>query len=78
MGGMLHSLLERDDRVLDGTPTLWDSAAGRVGPVIVDVRRRPIRPVDVGRRLRQRPGFRERFKSWLRASGDKDERSTAC
>jgi 1-acyl-sn-glycerol-3-phosphate acyltransferase len=44
MGGMLHSLLDVTIAYSTGTPSLWDLCCGRVGTVIVDVRRRPIDP----------------------------------
>ena len=64
----------RDDRVLDRD-------AEPLGPVLRPRRHRgrgraasPDRRVDVGWRLRQRPGFRERFKAWLAGIwADKDE-----
>ncbi|MDQ1242250.1 MAG: Acyltransferase, partial [Pseudomonadota bacterium] len=42
MGGMLHSLLDVTIAYSTGTPSLWDLCCGRVGTVIVDVRRRSI------------------------------------
>jgi len=65
MGGMLHSLLDVTIAYSTGTPSLWDLCCGRVGTVIVDVRRRPIDEWMSAGDYANDPAFRERFKTWL-------------
>ena len=65
MGGMLHSMLDVTIAYTTGTPTLWDLCCGRVGTVIVDVRRRPIDDWMAAGDYTNDPAFRERFQSWL-------------
>jgi 1-acyl-sn-glycerol-3-phosphate acyltransferase len=65
MGGMLHSLLDVTIAYTTGTPSLWDLCCGRVGTVIVDVRRRPIDAWMSAGDYANDPAFRERFKTWL-------------
>jgi len=48
-----------------GTPTLWDLCCGRVGPVRVDVQRRPIEGWLSAGNYSDDPVFRQRFQSWL-------------
>lgn len=65
MGGMLHSMLDVTIAYTTGAPTLWDICCGRVGTVIVDVRRRPIDEwMSTGDYMND-PAFRERFQGWL-------------
>jgi 1-acyl-sn-glycerol-3-phosphate acyltransferase len=74
MGGMLHSLLDVTIAYSTGTPSLWDLCCGRVGTVIVDVRRRPIDAWMSAGDYANDPAFRERFKAWLAGLWtDKDE-----
>jgi len=74
MGGMLHSLLDVTIAYSTGTPSLWDLCCGRVGTVIVDVRRRPIDAWMSAGDYANDPAFRERFKTWLAGLwADKDE-----
>jgi len=74
MGGMLHSLLDVTIAYSTGTPSLWDLCCGRVGTVIVDVRRRPIDAWMSAGDYANDPAFRERFKAWLAGLwADKDE-----
>ena len=74
MGGMLHSLLDVTIAYSTGTPSLWDLCCGRVGTVIVDVRRRPIDAWMSAGDYASDPAFRERFKTWLAGLwADKDE-----
>ena len=74
MGGMLHSLLDVTIAYSTGTPSLWDLCCGRVGTVIVDVRRRPIDAWLSAGDYANDPAFRERFKTWLAGLwADKDE-----
>ena len=74
MGGMLHSLLDVTIAYSTGTPSLWDLCCGRVGTVIVDVRRRPIDAGTSAGDYASDPAFRERFKTWLAGLwSDKDE-----
>jgi len=61
MGGMLHSLLDVTIAYSTGTPSLWDLCCGRVGTVIVDVRRRPIDAWMSAGDYANDPAFRERF-----------------
>ncbi|MGB5102903.1 MAG: acyltransferase [Steroidobacteraceae bacterium] len=65
MGGMLHSMLDVTVAYTTGTPTLWDLCCGRVGRVIVDVRRRPIDDWMSSGDYTNDPAFRERFQGWL-------------
>ena len=65
MGGMLHSMLDVTIAYSTGTPSLWDLCCGRVGTVIVDVRRRPIDDWMAAGDYTNDPAFRERFQSWL-------------
>ena len=65
MGGMLHSKLDVTIAYTTGTPTLWDLCCGRVGTVIVDVRRRPIEEWLSAGDYTNDPAFRERFQAWL-------------
>jgi len=65
MGGMLHSKLDVTIAYSTGTPTLWDLCCGRVGTVIVDVRRRPIEEWLSAGDYMNDPAFRERFQAWL-------------
>jgi 1-acyl-sn-glycerol-3-phosphate acyltransferase len=65
MGGMLHSMLDVTIAYTTGTPTLWDLCCGRVGRVIVDVRRRAIEDWLAAGDYSSDPAFRERFQAWL-------------
>jgi 1-acyl-sn-glycerol-3-phosphate acyltransferase len=65
MGGMLHSKLDVTIAYTSGTPSLWDLCCGRVGTVIVDVRRRPIEQWLSAGDYMNDPAFRERFQAWL-------------
>jgi len=65
MGGMLHSKLDVTIAYTSGTPTLWDLCCGRVGTVIVDVRRRPIEEWLSAGDYMNDPAFRQRFQAWL-------------
>lgn len=65
MGGMLHSMLDVTIAYTTGTPTLWDLCCGRVGTVIVDVRRRPMEGWLSTGDYTNDPAFRERFQGWL-------------
>jgi 1-acyl-sn-glycerol-3-phosphate acyltransferase len=65
MGGMLHSKLDVTIAYTTGTPTLWDLCCGRVGTVIVDVRRRPIEQWLSAGDYTNDPAFRARFQAWL-------------
>jgi 1-acyl-sn-glycerol-3-phosphate acyltransferase len=65
MGGMLHSKLDVTIVYTTGTPSLWDLCCGRVGTVIVDVRRRPIEQWLSAGDYMNDPAFRERFQAWL-------------
>jgi 1-acyl-sn-glycerol-3-phosphate acyltransferase len=67
MGGMLHSKLDVTIAYTTGTPTLWDLCCGRVGRVIVDVRRRPIEAWLSAGDYSEDPAFRARFQAWLAA-----------
>jgi len=67
MGGMLNSKLDVTIAYTTGTPTLWDLCCGRVGRVIVDVRRRPIEGWLSAGDYSEDPAFRARFKAWLAA-----------
>ena len=74
MGGMLHSMLDVTIAYSTGTPSLWDLCCGRVGTVIVDVRRRPIDAWMAAGDYANDPAFRERFKTWLAGIwSDKDQ-----
>jgi 1-acyl-sn-glycerol-3-phosphate acyltransferase len=74
MGGMLHSMLDVTIAYTTGTPSLWDLCCGRVGTVIVDVRRRPIDAWMAAGDYMNDPAFRERFQAWLGGIwADKDE-----
>lgn len=74
MGGMLHSMLDVTIAYTTGTPSLWDLCCGRVGTVIVDVRRRPIDAWMAAGDYMNDPAFRERFQSWLGGLwADKDD-----
>jgi 1-acyl-sn-glycerol-3-phosphate acyltransferase len=78
MGGMLHSLLDVTIAYPGATPSLWDLCCGRVGPVIVDVQRRPIDPWLAAGDYAGDPAFRDRFKAWLAALwSEKDRRLDA-
>ena len=57
MGGMLHAMLDVTIAYRGAAPSLWDLCCGRLGTVIVDVRKRPIDELDVDRRLCGRPGI---------------------
>jgi len=65
MGGTLHSMLDVTIAYTTGTPTLWDLCRGRVGPVRVDVQRRPIEGWLSAGNYSDDPVFRQRFQSWL-------------
>ena len=65
MGGMLHSMLDVTIAYTTGTPTLWDLCCGRVGTVVVDVRRRAIEEWLSAGDYMNDPAFRERFQAWL-------------
>jgi len=65
MGGMLHSMLDVTIAYTGGTPTMWDLCCGRVGPVIVDVRRRPIEDWLSAGDYSNDAAFRARFQAWL-------------
>jgi len=65
MGGMLHSKLDVTIAYTTGTPTLWDLCCGRVGKVVVDVRRRRIEEWLSAGDYMNDPAFRERFQAWL-------------
>jgi 1-acyl-sn-glycerol-3-phosphate acyltransferase len=65
MGGMLHSMLDVTITYTTGTPSFWDLCCGRVGRVIVDVRRRPIDEWMSAGDYASDPAFRERFQRWL-------------
>jgi 1-acyl-sn-glycerol-3-phosphate acyltransferase len=65
MGGMLHSMLDVTIAYSTGTPSLWDLCCGRVGPVVVDVRRRPLEDWLAAGDYMNDPAFRERFQAWL-------------
>jgi 1-acyl-sn-glycerol-3-phosphate acyltransferase len=65
MGGMLHSMLDVTIAYSTGTPSLWDLCCGRVGTVVVDVRRRPIDAWLSAGDFTGDPAFRARFKTWL-------------
>ena len=67
MGGMLNSKLDVTIAYTTGTPTLWDLCCGRVGRVIVDVRRRPIEAWLSAGDYAEDPAFRARFQAWLAA-----------
>jgi 1-acyl-sn-glycerol-3-phosphate acyltransferase len=67
MGGMLNSKLDVTIAYTTGTPTLWDLCCGRVGRVIVDVRRRPIEAWLSAGDYSEDPAFRARFQAWLAA-----------
>jgi 1-acyl-sn-glycerol-3-phosphate acyltransferase len=74
MGGMLHALLDVTIAYSTGTPSLWDLCCGRVGTVIVDVRRRPIDAWMSAGDYASNLAFRDRFKTWLAGIwSDKDE-----
>lgn len=73
MGGTLHSMLDTTIAYTTGTPSLWDLCCGRVGTVVVDVRRRPIDDWMAAGDYANDPAFRERFQAWLGAVwADKD------
>jgi 1-acyl-sn-glycerol-3-phosphate acyltransferase len=65
MGGMLHSMLDVTIAYTTGTPTMWDLCCGRIGPVRVDVRGRPIEEWLAAGDYGSDPAFRERFQAWL-------------
>jgi hypothetical protein len=65
MGGMLHSMLDVTIAYTSETPTMWDLCCGRVGRVIVDVRRRPIDDWLSAGDYMNDPAFRDRFQAWL-------------
>jgi 1-acyl-sn-glycerol-3-phosphate acyltransferase len=65
MGGTLHSMLDVTIAYTTGTPSLWDLCCGRVGTVIVDLRRRAIEAWIAAGDYAGDPEFRERFKTWL-------------
>jgi len=65
MGGMLHSMLDVTIVYRTGTPSLWDLCCGRVGTVVVDVRRRPIEDWLSAGDYMNDAAFRERFQAWL-------------
>jgi 1-acyl-sn-glycerol-3-phosphate acyltransferase len=65
MGGMLHSMLDVTIVYRTGTPSLWDLCCGRVGTVIVDVRRRSIEDWLSAGDYMNDAAFRERFQAWL-------------
>jgi 1-acyl-sn-glycerol-3-phosphate acyltransferase len=65
MGGILHAMLDVTIAYRPGTPTLWDLCCGRLGRVIVDVRRRAIENWMSEGDYSNDPAFRERFQAWL-------------
>ena len=65
MGGMLHSMLDVTIAYRGRTPSLWDLCCGRMGTVIVDIRRRPIDDWMSAGDYAADPAFRGRFKDWL-------------
>lgn len=65
MGGTLHSMLDVTIAYTSGTPSLWDLCCGRVGTVVVDLRRRAIEAWIAAGDYASDAEFRERFKAWL-------------
>ena len=74
MGGVLHSMLDVTIAYRPRTPSLWDLCCGRLGRVIVDVRRRAIEDWMAQGDYTGDPLFRERFQGWLAGIwSDKDQ-----
>jgi len=65
MGGMLHAMLDVTIAYHGRTPSLWDLCCGRLGTVVVDIRKRPIDEWMSAGDYANDPAFRTRFKEWL-------------
>jgi 1-acyl-sn-glycerol-3-phosphate acyltransferase len=65
MGGVLHSILDVTIAYAPAGPTLWDLCCGRVGRVVVDIRKRAIEDWMAAGDYAGDPVFRERFQRWL-------------
>ena len=65
MGGTLHSMLDVTLAYTRPTPTLWDLCCGRLGPVRVEVRQRPIAAWLAAGDYAGDEDYRQRFKQWL-------------
>jgi 1-acyl-sn-glycerol-3-phosphate acyltransferase len=65
MGGILHSMLDVTIAYRARTPSFWDLCCGRVGRVIVDVRRRAIEAWTAQGDYTNDAAFRQRFQAWL-------------
>ncbi len=78
MGGILHEMVDVTIIYEDETPTLWDMCCGRLGPVVVDIRRREIEDWASQGDYMADPEFKSRFQGWLSELWeDKDERYDA-
>jgi 1-acyl-sn-glycerol-3-phosphate acyltransferase len=65
MGGILHSMLDVTIAYRPRTPSFWDLCCGRIGRVIVHVRRRAIEDWMAQGDYAGDPAFRERIQGWL-------------
>jgi len=65
MGGMLHAMLDVTIAYRGAAPSLWDLCCGRMGTVIVDIRKRPIDEWMATGNFERDLAFRNRFKDWL-------------
>ena len=65
MGGILHSMLDVTIAYRPRTPSLWDLCCGRLGRVMVDVRKRAIEAWMAEGDYANDPVFRGRIQAWL-------------
>jgi len=65
MGGMLDAMLDVTIVYCEATPTLWDLCCGRLGPVRVEIARRPIERWTTEGDYMEDAEFRARFQAWL-------------
>ncbi len=65
MGGILHSMVDVTIAYRPRTPSLWDLCCGRLGRVIVDVRKRAIEAWMAEGDYANDTVFRGRFQAWL-------------
>jgi len=78
MGGLLRSMLDVTIAYSDASPSLWDLCCGRLGPVRLNVQRRPIEPWTTAGEYAEDADFRRRFQAWLGGIwSEKDQRLDA-
>lgn len=65
LGDTLHSMLDVTIAYARPAPSLWDLCCGRLGRVIVDVRRQPVEPWMTAGDYTNDEAFRARFQSVL-------------